>query len=195
MISLNIFAKCPNTGNPKQRMGELLDKKGRSDLAKIMLINILEEVHNINISLKTNLWISPNIDNEWVKKLSKRYLITLKKQIGESLSSRMQNCLLSESALGGKILLIGTDIPALSENSISKAIKKLNNNDIVIGPTYDEGFYLIGIKDQRVAQCLANCENLKNYKDIKNMKLLANQKIYILEKLKDIDSPNDLLLI
>ena len=73
MISLNIFAKCPNTGNPKQRMGDLLDKKGRSDLAKIMLINILEEVHNINISLKTNLWISPNIDNEWVKKLSNKY--------------------------------------------------------------------------------------------------------------------------
>ena len=68
MISLNIFAKCPNTGNPKQRMGELLDKKGRSDLAKIMLINILEEMHNINISLKTNLWVYPNIDNEWIKK-------------------------------------------------------------------------------------------------------------------------------
>ena len=85
-----------------------------------------------------------DIDNEWVKKLSKKYLITLKKQIGESLCSRMQNCLLSESALGGKTLLIGTDIPALSEKSISEAIKKLNNNDIVIGPTYDEGFYLIG---------------------------------------------------
>jgi len=195
MISLNIFAKCPNTGNPKQRMGELLDKKGRSDLAKIMLINILEEIRNINISLKINLWVFPNINNEWIKKLSKKYVITLKKQIGESLCSRMQNCLLSESTLGGKTLLIGTDIPALSEKSISKAIKKLNNNDIVIGPTYDEGFYLIGIKDQEVAQCLANCENLKNYKDIKNMKLLANQKIHILEKLKDIDNPNDLLLI
>ncbi|MEC7864441.1 MAG: DUF2064 domain-containing protein [Pseudomonadota bacterium] len=195
MISLNIFAKCPNTGNPKQRMGELLDKKGRSDLAKIMLINILEEMHNINISLKTNLWVYPNIDNEWIKKLSKKYFITLKKQIGESLCSRMQNCLLSESALGGKTLLIGTDIPALSKNSISKAIKTLNNNNIVIGPTYDEGFYLIGIKDQESAQCLANCENLKNYKDMKNMNSLANQKIYILEKLKDIDNPNDLLLI
>ena len=195
MISLNIFAKCPNTGNPKQRMGELLDKKGRSDLAKIMLINILEEMHNINISLKTNLWVYPNIDNEWIKKLSKKYFITLKKQIGESLCSRMQNCLLSESALGGKTLLIGTDIPALSKNSISEAIKTLNNNNIVIGPTYDEGFYLIGIKGQESAQCLANCGNLKNYKDMKNMNSLANQKIHILEKLKDIDNPNDLLLI
>ena len=49
MISLNIFAKCPNTGNPKQRMSKLLDKKGRVDLAKIMLKNIIEEIHNMLI--------------------------------------------------------------------------------------------------------------------------------------------------
>ena len=69
MISLNIFAKCPNTGNPKKRMSKLLDKKGRIDLAKIMLINILEEIHNINISLKINLWVYPNVDNKWIRLL------------------------------------------------------------------------------------------------------------------------------
>ena len=195
MISLNIFAKCPNTGNPKQRMSKLLDKKGRVDLAKIMLKNIIEEIHNMNISLKINLWVYPNVDDEWINNLSKKYFITLRKQIGTSLCSRMQNCLLSESALVGKTLLIGSDIPTLSKTSILEAIKTLNDNDIVIGPTYDEGFYLIGVNVQESAQCLANCENLKNYKDIIKMKSLTNQKIHLLEKLKDIDSPNDLLLL
>ena len=107
----------------------------------------------------------------------------------------MQNCLLSESALVDKTLLIGSDIPTLSKASILEAIKTLNDNDIVIGPTYDEGFYLIGVNVQESAQCLANCENLKNYKDIIKMKSLTNQKIHLLEKLKDIDNPNDLLLL
>ena len=79
-----LFAKCPNTGNPKQRMGELLDKKGRSDLAKIMLINILEEIHNINISLKINLWVFPNINNEWIKKLSR----SEERRVGKECRSR-----------------------------------------------------------------------------------------------------------
>ena len=195
MISLNIFAKCPNTGNPKQRMGKLLDKKGRVEFAKILLINILEEIQDMNIDLNTNLWVYPNIDNEWIKSLTKKYVISLKEQIGTSLCSRMKNCLLRESTLGSKTLLIGSDIPTLSKMTILEAIKTLNNNDIVIGPTYDEGFYLIGIKDQESAQRLVECENLKKYKDIKNMKSLANQKIHVLEKLKDIDNPSDLLLI
>ena len=43
MISLNIFTKCPSTGEPKSRMKGLLDEHGRCNLAKVMLDFILLE--------------------------------------------------------------------------------------------------------------------------------------------------------
>ena len=46
-------------------------------------------------------------------------------------------------------LIIGSDIPNINLNSISCAFKKLKTNDIVIGPTYDGGFWLIGFSCKR----------------------------------------------
>jgi len=45
------------------------------------------------------------------------------------------------------IVIIGTDCPDLDHNMISIAFEKLENTDVVIGPTYDGGYYLIGMKE------------------------------------------------
>ena len=42
-----------------------------------------------------------------------------------------------------------------------------------------EGFYLIGVNVQESAQCLANCENLKNYKDISQLGMFETSTNHI----------------
>ena len=195
MISLNIFTKCPMTGNPKQRMKELLDETGRSILAKILLENVLNEVNKINSEISKNLWVYPDINNGWIKNLSKKYSITLRKQIGDSLSDRMKSCLISESIISDKVIIIGSDIPTLTNMDILESIDSLKYNNIVIGPSHDDGFYLIGIKNVESVRCINDIKRLTSYKVIKNTLVSANQKVDLLRKLKDIDHPDDLLFV
>ena len=193
MISLNIFAKCPITGNPKQRMKELLDETGRSMLAKLLLENVLDEVNKINSDISKNLWVYPDINNKWIRNLSKKYSITLKKQIGDSLCDKMKNCLISESIISDKVIIIGSDIPTLTNTDILESIDSLKYNNIVIGPSHDDGFYLIGIKNSESVRHINDSRCLTDYKVIKSTLVSANQKVGLLRKLKDIDYPSDLL--
>ncbi len=45
-----------------------------------------------------------------------------------------------------KVIIIGSDCPEISTEIIEEAFDKLDLADVVIGPTYDGGYYLIGMK-------------------------------------------------
>jgi rSAM/selenodomain-associated transferase 1 len=45
-----------------------------------------------------------------------------------------------------RVILIGVDCPGVSEAVISDAFARLDQADVVIGPSFDGGYYLIGMK-------------------------------------------------
>ena len=45
-----------------------------------------------------------------------------------------------------KIVLIGTDVPMITEREIARAYQKLDFSDVVFGPSEDGGYYLVGMK-------------------------------------------------
>ncbi|MBK9106346.1 MAG: DUF2064 domain-containing protein [Saprospiraceae bacterium] len=46
-----------------------------------------------------------------------------------------------------KAVLIGSDCPTLSTSILNEAFSLLDQNDIVLGPARDGGYYLIGCKN------------------------------------------------
>lgn len=46
-----------------------------------------------------------------------------------------------------KVLIIGSDCPEVSATIINSAYALLDRHDIVVGPTYDGGYYLLGMND------------------------------------------------
>ncbi|MFT4516569.1 MAG: glycosyltransferase A (GT-A) superfamily protein (DUF2064 family) [Gammaproteobacteria bacterium] len=193
MISLNIFSKCPYNGNPKTRLKDLLNKEERSFITLHMLINILDEVSNISNDFKVTLWIYPHLKDNLFHDIKKKYKINIEQQQGSSLCERMNNCLFLESSKYEKTILIGSDIPSLTKDIITDAEYSLLKKDIVIGPSTDGGFYLIGVK--RPYENLIDCTKPMN---IENLKYNINSRsldLELLKELKDIDTPKDLLFI
>jgi len=193
MISLNIFSKCPYNGNPKTRLKDLLNKEERSFITLHMLINILDEVSNISNDFKVTLWIYPHLKDNLFHDIKKKYKINIEQQQGSSLCERMNNCLFLESSKYEKTILIGSDIPSLTKDIIMDAEYALLKKDIVIGPSTDGGFYLIGVK--RPYENLIDCMKPMN---IENLKYNINSRsldLELLKELKDIDTPKDLLFI
>jgi rSAM/selenodomain-associated transferase 1 len=68
-------------------------------------------------------------------------------QSGEDLGERMRNAF-SEGFDRGytKIIMFGSDCPAVTSDLINEALHKLDSHDAVIGPATDGGYYLIGLR-------------------------------------------------
>jgi len=192
MTSLNIFTKCPFTGNPKTRMSEILNLDERRFISKIMIENILQETSKLSKNVKVYLWVYPNHNHVFFKKLKNKHDIYLKKQYGINLSERMKHCLKEQSSLIKKTLLVGSDLPTLNYNIINDSLNILKSKDCVIGPSKDGGFYLLGFNGQYKSIIKGEALFYKNIiKNIKSLSLSLGE----VKKIKDIDYPNDLLTI
>ena len=44
------------------------------------------------------------------------------------------------------MVLIGTDCPELDDRLVQAALDRLGENDLVLGPASDGGYYLIGLR-------------------------------------------------
>ncbi len=66
-------------------------------------------------------------------------------QRGRRLGDRLAGAMADAAALGfGPLLVIGTDSPTLPPSYLTQALTLLSSSDVVLGPTEDGGFYLLG---------------------------------------------------
>ena len=73
-------------------------------------------------------------------------------QIGTDLGERLASATQWATEQGyTKILLVGSDSPTLPISYISKASTLLDSRDIVVGPSTDGGYYLIGFSATNIA--------------------------------------------
>lgn len=58
----------------------------------------------------------------------------------------MHHAFIKAVAQCSKVLIIGSDCPYITKDIIEDAFDQLNNHDVVVGPTFDGGYYLLGMK-------------------------------------------------
>lgn len=191
-ISINLFTKCPFTGNPKTRLSTFFTESERRFISEHLLNNIINEVCKLSLkSLVRNIYIYPDISNKFVSTFHNINDFNLIKQKGNNLNIRMLNCIKDQVQLAQRVLLFGSDVPALTSEIIGDAVRKLDSYDAVIGPATDGGYYLIGFKNlpkDYIHSINLQPENIRE--SLVNKKLIFTE----LEKLSDIDYPTDLLV-
>ena len=93
-----------------------------------------------------------------------------------------------------KFILIGSDIPDIKFEDLYHAFEILKTKDVVIGPTFDMGFWLIGFSNKKsIMYPFKNVRWSSSYtlEDlIKNIKKNGNS-INFCKKLRDIDIIDD----
>ena len=72
-------------------------------------------------------------------------------QRGEDLGARMHQAFVDVFAAGADaVVLIGSDLPTLPAAAVTEAFVQLDAGaDVVVGPTDDGGYYLIGVSEPR----------------------------------------------
>tara|TARA_A100001037_G_scaffold306857_1_gene357354 strand:+ start:19225 stop:19947 length:723 start_codon:yes stop_codon:yes gene_type:complete len=204
--SLIVFTKPALLGRVKTRLGQEIGEQSALNFHKALLKNIsivakkvFAKRHSVSLIAAWSFEPKEHLNefpiSEW---LPGPFLHT--KQNGKNLGGKMLSSLGRRLAQGDNTILIGTDIPEIDErtildsfDSISFKNKSIENNKMVIGPSKDGGFYLIGTNTYNSSifnEIDWNSENtsiglIENIKKINCSYTLMPEKI-------DIDFLNDI---
>jgi len=91
-----------------------------------------------------------------------------------------------------KAIIIGSDCPTLNINILNEALQQLNQNEVVIGPSEDGGYYLLGM-NKMLPELFENMPWSQPNLLQQSIKLLERNKTtyFLLPTLNDIDNEAD----
>jgi len=139
---LIILTKNMVPGRVKRRLAQSIGPENALMLYRHLMEKICIEVEDL--VAKKFVYYSDYIEKEdiWGQSLFEKKL-----QVIGNLGMRMQRAF-QECFNEGyeRVVLIGSDIINLNKHIIEDAFRHLNQADIVLGPAFDGGYYLIGLK-------------------------------------------------
>jgi len=184
---LIIFTRNPILGKVKTRLAKTVGDKTALDIYTFLLKKTKEitldspcdkVVYYSEKIIKNDIWNC----NSFRKEV----------QSGEDLGAKMKNSFYDAFENNyRKVVLIGSDIYDLESYHINEAFKKLDTNDVVMGPALDGGYYLIGLKkmhpkifdNKRWGSSTVRKDTLKN---------LEKVDVHLLPVLNDVDVIEDI---
>lgn len=145
--ALLVFAKVPEKGKVKTRMGSRFSPEEILAIYIAMLRDVLElaEILRGRIASVSVWWGgcgAPAPPRDFLEEFPH---LEHRLQEGGDLGSRMYHAMEEEFSRGkNKVILIGGDVPTLPEEFPLRALDLLECADFVLGPSVDGGYYLIG---------------------------------------------------
>lgn len=144
--ALIVFAKFPRAGEVKTRLG----KEIGMDEATAVYREFAAHAFGLARQLQSDgveifVFYAPDastsVIRSWVGHPF-RYM----PQAGNNLGERMRNAFDETFRLGSKMsVIIGTDVPELDVMTLRQSYSRLSSTDMVIGPSTDGGYYLLGM--------------------------------------------------
>eukprot|EP00891_Asterochloris_glomerata_P007870 jgi/Astpho2/7870/fgenesh1_pg.00117_%23_62_t len=145
-MSLVIFARYPWPGKVKSRLAASIGPQAAAEFYKVCAESIFHEAQKskwprceVHFSCSEDLAVMQT----WIQQAELDAACF--PQIDDpDLGSRMLAALSSAQARGGaKVAIIGTDIPDICAPLLDAAFDALDGHQMVIGPAYDGGYYLL----------------------------------------------------
>ncbi len=189
---LIIFVKNPILGKVKTRLAKTVGDQ----YALHVYLHLLNYTASIAAKSSSDIAIyySDFVDNNdlWSNNRYQKYI-----QKGNSLGERMNNAFIEAFQKNyEKALIIGSDCAQLTTEIINNAFKKLNEVDVVIGPAYDGGYYLLGMKKYYIDFFLnKEWSTSEVYSQTVDDVKRLNLSYATLPVLLDIDTEEDLLVL
>ena len=139
---LIIFIKNPVAGKVKTRLAATIGDQR----ALGVYLNLMQHTRETALAVASNRYLfydtELNSKDDWSPQ---DYIKEV--QVNGDLGDRMQAAFKKVLANCKKAVIIGSDCPEINPQVIESALRKLDLADVIIGPTYDGGYYLLGMKE------------------------------------------------
>jgi rSAM/selenodomain-associated transferase 1 len=137
-----VFLRAPEKGKVKTRLAATIGDEKALEVYTRMLEHTIKEVARTD--LPREAWFADTLPKQGP---GASLGFTMLEQHGEDLGARMSHAF-QRAFLSGfrRVVIVGTDCPGLSTGIIHQAFSELDKHDVVIGPTRDGGYYLLGAR-------------------------------------------------
>jgi rSAM/selenodomain-associated transferase 1 len=142
--ALVIFAKQPDPNNTKTRLSPPLSREDAARLYACFLADILATARAVDGAARF-IFYDPPAAEAYFAGLAPDF--QLLPQSGEDLGERMHLALAELLSRGyRRVVLVGSDLPHLPAEAFQHGFAALRQGaEVVLGPSADGGFYLIGL--------------------------------------------------
>lgn len=148
-----LFTRAPIPGQTKTRLQKLLTPEECAQLHICFLMDL--KICCEQTGVDYFVFLTPEGEDEKISEIF-GYNVRCLPQRGDSLGIRMHNAISEVLSMGyDSCVLMGADIPEMMAGDILDAFNVLKDLDVVMGPTRDGGYCLVGMKKP----CAAVFEN------------------------------------
>ena len=142
--TLVIMAKAPRAGMVKTRLANSLPVEAVTELYRCLLHDTVALAHSlprVDVAI-----MCPASDVRELLPIAGPETRVVAQQ-GEGLAAGLTSAFAQFTAVGGKrVIAFNSDSPHLPTSVLASAFERLNAHDVVVGPTHDGGYYLVGAK-------------------------------------------------
>jgi rSAM/selenodomain-associated transferase 1 len=142
---LGVFAKFWQPGLVKTRLAVEIGAERAAALYRIFVETTLQRLDGLAQRQECCVW-PPDRETEFCCVLPPGWVLTA--QVEGDLGRRIKDFFDRAFALGSRsVILVGTDTPSLPTIAIEHAFNALERVSVVLGPSRDGGYYLVGARD------------------------------------------------
>ncbi|MFN0220081.1 MAG: TIGR04282 family arsenosugar biosynthesis glycosyltransferase [Hyphomicrobium sp.] len=184
---LVIMAKTPIAGRVKSRLARGVGIVSATAAYRSMLGALIARLSE-DRRWTTLLAISP----DWAvsSPMFPAHVLRMRQGRGD-LGERLQR--ITEVVPRGPLVVIGSDCPGVTPTDIAAAFRRLGRSDVVLGPSADGGYWLVGLKRRpRLRRAFDNVRWSTAHALADTRANLSGLRIAELRRLADIDGAADL---
>lgn len=139
-----IIAKQPLPGKVKTRLAATIGSDAAARLCESFLRDTVQTLSQLSTSRRC-LFFSPITAESWFSELDPEAILMSQPEL--PFGERLREGFSSLFAEGyDRVVFIGCDAPHISAQSVELAFEALNHDDLVLGPTDDGGYHLVGLR-------------------------------------------------
>lgn len=111
--------------------------------------------------------------------------VARREQGGGDLGARMQR--MADKTPRGPVVIVGSDIPAISRAHVAAAFRALKSHEVVFGPAEDGGYWLVGLRRRPRAQSIFGGVRWSSRHALADTLSNVRGETAFLERLSDVD--------
>lgn len=187
---LILFAKNPTPGTVKTRLQTRYTPQQAAEVYRAFIQDSLESAQGLPV----DRWIlayTPSDAESQIRSIAGPKWDLLP-QTGSDLGERMRHAALQSFAQDAtRVVILGTDLPSLPPSYVEEALELLRENEIVLGPTVDGGYYLVGLSNPHESMFRGITWGTEKVFS-QTLELIKNLSLGLIPVWYDVDTPDDL---
>lgn len=196
-VTLLVVAKAPEPGRAKTRLAATVGDRVAADIAAAALLDTLDAVAAAPVTERV-VALTGDLDAAANAAEIRQRLasFTVIAQRGADFAARLANAH-ADAAGEFPVLQIGMDTPQVTADLLAGCARRLLETQAVFGPAQDGGWWVLGVGEPAMAQCLRTVPMSAPETGELTLKTLRDSGIDVVtvEALADVDFVDDIAVV